>query len=547
MDKMQNVNKRYVGPMAVHGLDLDACPSQLRALLDVGTACTVRFSGAEPVVVSVGGAASGEGGPRVPALRPEELGSAGFRRTYGTRYAYFAGAMANAIASEALVIALGKAGFMGVFGAAGCLPERVEAAIRRIQAELPDGPYAFNLIHSPYEPLLESGSCGLYLKYGVKAVEASAFLDLTSHIVYYRAAGLSLDAAGNPLVGNHVIAKVSRSEVAEKFMRPAPERLLSALVAQDRITPLQAELALKVPMADDITVEADSAGHTDNRPLVVLLPTILALRDRLYRDGQIPVKVRVGAGGGISTPAAALAAFAMGADYVVTGSINQACVEAGASEHTRKLLSQADMADTAMAPASDMFEMGVSLQVLKRGTMFAMRAQRLYELYRQYPSLDAIPPAERERLEKQVFRHSLEHIWQETINYFMRRSPATIEEANRDPKKKMALVFRWYLGLSSHWSNSGEKGREMDYQIWAGPAMGAFNSWVKGTYLDDFRERHVVDVAHFIMYGAALTERLNQLRRLGCDISVDVADYIPRQRERGVSGVEASLGAGAYA
>ena len=33
-------------------------------------------------------------------------------------------------------------------------------------------------------------------------------------------------------------------------------------------------------MADDITVEADSGGHTDNRPLVLLLPTILELRDQ---------------------------------------------------------------------------------------------------------------------------------------------------------------------------------------------------------------------------------------------------------------------------
>ena len=37
-----------------------------------------------------------------------------------------------------------------------------------------------------------------------------------------------------------------------------------------------------------------------------------------------------------------------------------------------------------MAPAADMFEMGVKLQVLKRGTMFPMRAQKLYELYRAH-------------------------------------------------------------------------------------------------------------------------------------------------------------------
>ena len=84
----------------------------------------------------------------------------------------------------------------------------------------------------------------------------------------------------------------------------------------------------------------------------------------------------------------------MGAAYIVTGAINQACVEAGASEHTRKLLSQASMTEVIMAPAADMFEMGVRVQVLKAGTLFPMRASKLYELYNRYNSIDAIPGEE---------------------------------------------------------------------------------------------------------------------------------------------------------
>ena len=112
-------------------------------------------------------------------------------------------------------------------------------------------------------------------------------------------------------------------------------------------------------MADDITVEADSGGHTDNRPLVNILPAIIQLRDKIQEIYGYAQTVRVGAAGGIATPASALAAFMMGAAYVATGSINQSCTEACASEHTRKLLSQVEMTEVAMAPASDMFEMGV--------------------------------------------------------------------------------------------------------------------------------------------------------------------------------------------
>ncbi len=55
---------------------------------------------------------------RVPPLPTSELGDAEFRKTHGTQYAYYAGAMANGIASEEMVIALGKEGILGSFGSA---------------------------------------------------------------------------------------------------------------------------------------------------------------------------------------------------------------------------------------------------------------------------------------------------------------------------------------------------------------------------------------------------------------------------------------------
>ncbi|MCE9678135.1 eicosapentaenoate synthase subunit PfaD [Shewanella sp. AS1] len=464
-----------------------------------------------------------------PALGTQSLGDSNFRRVHGVKYAYYAGAMANGISSEELVIALGKAGILCSFGAAGLIPSRVEAAIERIQAALPNGPYMFNLIHSPSEPALERGSVELFLKHKVRTVEASAFLGLTPQIVYYRAAGLSRDNKGNIVIGNKVIAKVSRTEVAEKFMMPAPLKLLQKLLDEGLISQDQLQMAQQVPMADDITAEADSGGHTDNRPLVTLLPTILALRDEIQAKYQYQTPLRVGCGGGIGTPDAALAAFNMGAAYIVTGSINQACVEAGASEHTRKLLATTEMADVTMAPAADMFEMGVKLQVVKRGTLFPMRANKLYEIYSRYDSIEAIPQDEREKLEQQVFRASFDEIWAGTVAHFNERDPKQIERALDNPKRKMALIFRWYLGLSSRWSNSGEKGREMDYQIWAGPALGAFNQWAKGSYLDDYSKRHAVDLAKHLLYGAAYLNRINSISAQGIKLPTELLRWRPVQ------------------
>ena len=466
-------------------------------------------------------------GECVPACRLEDLGDASFRADHGLRYAYVAGAMANGIGSTGLVEAMSLAGMIGFFGSAGLSLERVEAAIDRLTRTLGSGPFGFNLINSPNEPDLEAALVALYLRRGVRLVEASAYLDLTLPVVRYRVSGIHTDTAGRIITPNRIIAKVSRVEVASKFFAPPPDRFLQELLRRGELTPEQAHLATRVPMAQDLTAEADSGGHTDNRPAITLLPTMLALRDRMQAQHGYDRPLRVGAAGGIATPASAAAAFVMGAAYVVTGTINQACVESGSSDAVREMLAQAEQADVAMAPSADMFEMGVKVQVLKRGTMFAMRAAKLYEFYRTCSGLADVPPAERAALEKNLFRAPLEEIWTQTRSYFLSRDPAQVDRAERDPKHKMALVFRWYLGQSSRWANAGEPSRKLDYQVWCGPAMGAFNEWARGTFLEQPRNRRVVTVAQNILYGAAVLLRLSVLRCQGVAVLPEWARVPP--------------------
>jgi trans-AT polyketide synthase/acyltransferase/oxidoreductase domain-containing protein len=464
----------------------------------------------------------------VPAIAFNQLGDPNFLEFYGVKYAYATGAMAQGIASEEMVITLGKANILSSFGAGGLSPHRVETAIHKIQGALHNKPYAFNLLHSPSEPAIERRLIDLYLQHQVRIIEASAFLDLSDNIVYYRAAGLSLNSANEIEIKNKIIAKVSRREVATKFLQPAPTKIIKQLVEKGLISELQANLAEKIPLADDITIEADSGGHTDNRPLVCLLPSILELRDEIQLKYGYEKPVRIGVAGGISTPQSALAAFMMGAAYIVTGSINQSCLEAGTSAYTKKLLAEAEMTDVMMAPAADMFEMGVKLQVLKKGTLFPLRAQKLWELYKNYNSISEIPPNEIEKLENQIFRKTITEIWRETSAYLSQRNPEKLSKAANNPKLKMALIFRWYLGLSSRWSNNGEKGREIDYQIWCGPAMGSFNNWVRGSYLADVNNRRVVNVADEIMTGAAYLYRIQNLKIQGLQMPEDYSQYHPQ-------------------
>lgn len=466
----------------------------------------------------------------LPPLYPEWLGDRGFCELHRTRFPYVAGAMANGIASVDLVAEVARIGGLGFFGAAGLSLGRVEAGIDALQRRLDPAqlPWGANLIHSPGEAALEEAVADLYLRRGVRCVEASAYMALTPAIVRYAVSGLHTDAGGNIQRRHHVLAKVSREEVARRFLEPAPAAMLDSLLQRGLISADEARLAAHVPIAEDITVEADSGGHTDNRPLTALLPSILLLRDRIAAERGYRMPVRVGAAGGLGTPSALAAAFAQGAAYVQTGSVNQSCVESGLHASARAMLAEAGMADVAMAPAADMFEMGVEVQVLRRGTLFAVRARKLYELYRTYPSLQGIPAAERDKVETTMLRSSFDEAWASTRAFWMSRDPAQVERAERDPKHQMALVFRAYLGLSSRWAIDGVAERSSDFQIWCGPAMGAFNRWTAGSFLADPQQRTVAQVALNLLEGAAVVTRAQQLRCYGVALPSSAFDFRPR-------------------
>ncbi len=461
---------------------------------------------------------------QLPNMTAEQLGDPAFKATYGVKYALYGGAMARGIASADMVIALGNAGFMGSYGAGGESPDTVAAQIEKIQNALNGKPYLVNMLASR-NPEGELALAQLLVEKNVPAVEASAYIVPSEALVYYRVKGLTLAPDGTVAIPHRIIAKVSREEVMERFLCPPADKALQKLLSRGLITPQEAELASRIPMADDITAEADSGGHTDGRPLVSMLPAFVALAQRKNKEFGYKTPVRVGAAGGIGTGLSCLGAFEMGAAYVVTGSVNQSCVEAGTSDYVKRLLAQAAMADVTMAPCADQFEQGTRVEVLKKATMYPQHAQKLYEAYTKYPAFDAVP--DRDRIEARILKDSFEHIWQETKAYFSQVSPAKCPQAEQDPKAKMAMVFRWYLAKSAQWAILGQEDRKFDMQIWCGQAMGAFNLWVKGTPWEAPENRRVAQVARLLMDSCAYHYMRNLLIRMG--VSADALAMEPWQ------------------
>ncbi len=465
----------------------------------------------------------------LPPLFPEWLGDRSFLETHGVRFPYVTGAMANGIATTEMVAAMGRAGMLGFFGAAGLALPRIEKAVDELSRSLGDRfAWGANLIASPNEPALEQAAAQLYLDRNVRRVSAAAFLSLTGSVVRDSYTGLTADSEGRITRRNHVFAKISHPEVARHFMAPAPAAMLESLVAAKQLTPEEARLAQHVAVAEDITVESDSGGHTDNRPLAALFPTIVALRDELAAKHDLRRPVRIGAAGGIGTPASVASAFALGAAYVLTGSINQACIESGLDPAGREMLAGAGIGDVVMAPAADMFEQGVKVQVLQRGTMFAARAHLLYELFQNFDSLEEIPAEQRRKVESSILRTSFEQSWRSTEAFWNERDPKEVERARRDSRHRMALVFRSYLGQASRWAIAGDAERRADFQIWCGPAMGAFNTWAEGSFLAEPANRTVVQVAFNLLEGGAAVTRAQQLRSYGVPVPSGAFDFRPR-------------------
>ena len=441
-------------------------------------------------------------------ITAETLGNQSFKRDFNLKYAYVTGGMYAGIASKEIVAKVGKAGMLGFFGTGGLEPKRVEEVIQYLKREANGYAYGMNLLGNPMEDALVD----LFLQFGIKYIEAAAYIQITPALVKYRLKGLRKDASGGVVSDHIIIAKISRPEVAAHFLSPSPETIVKKLLEEGSVTTEQAELSRNYPMADHLCAEADSGGHTDGESAFALLPSIMKLRDTLTQQYGYKKTVCVGAAGGIGTPDAAAAAFVLGADFILTGSINQCTVEAGTSDAVKDLLQDINVQDTDYAPAGDMFEWGAKVQVLRKGVFFPARANKLYALYRQFNSLDEIDAETKTQIQDRYFKRSFTDVYEDVKAYYPKEE---IEKAEANPKYKMALIFRWYFGHSSQLALNGVRERQVDFQVHCGPALGAFNQWVKGTELELWRNRHADEIAKKMMEetAALLNRRFGELTR----------------------------------
>ncbi|WP_328877590.1 ACP S-malonyltransferase [Streptomyces sp. NBC_00299] len=403
----------------------------------------------------------------------DTLGAATFRERYGLRRAYLLGALYGGISGREMLGAAAKAGLLGFLGTGGLPLDEVDGLLRELAGELGlGGSFGVNLLYRHGAPEEESALVDLLLRHGVDLAEASGFPLITPALVRFR------------LKGGRIVAKVSRTDVAAEFLAPPPERLVARLLETGEVTADEARAAAGRPMADDLCVEADGGWLSSTADLLTLLPAVLRLRDTTATGGH---RVHVGCAGGIGTPEAAGAAFLLGADFVLTGSVNQCSVEAATSAEVKDILQEAREYDVDTAPWGELFDLGVQARYLKRGLFFPARASRLHELWRRHGSLAELDDETRSQV---------------LDRYLGGEAPAPVV-AGSTPEQQLAAVFRGYFTRGFRLAVSGDQRSRVDYLVHCGPAMGAFNQVVADTELHPWRARTVEAIADTLMDGAA--------------------------------------------
>lgn len=432
------------------------------------------------------------------------LGCAEFKKEYGVNYAYVVGGMSNGISGENLIIQLAKSKILGFFGTHNLSLTKIEQGLSYITNSLDiTDPFGVNIVYNYKQPDKEFKIIELVLKYGIKNIEISDFIDVPLSLVYYRVSGLLQGEDGRVICKHKIICKVSKPDIAIAFMSPPPTALVEKLLQNNKITKEQADMAQLITMSDDICVMTDPGGHTERQQFNVIFPAIKRIRDLAMTKNQYSNKIRIGTGGGIGTPDSVALAFLLGTDFVLTGSINLCSVESRISSTVKRILQNMEVSDTDHVPYGDMFELDEYAQVLRKGTLFSSKAKKLMSVFQKYTSVEHLPEDVKTLLEQDYFNNSLEEVWGLlTDNLKKDNLLLEIERAEQNQRYKMVLIIKYYFRLCENYAIEGAEKNIQNYQVYVGSALGAFNQYVKGTEMENWENRSVSGICKCLMFDA---------------------------------------------
>lgn len=392
------------------------------------------------------------------------------------------GAMFRGISGPHFVAAAAESGLVAALGTEGLPLDEVERLVRETTSLLGARPWALAVSPSWYEPDREAALIDIALRHGVTRLEASGYVSVSPVLARFRLKG-AYRRDEQVYAPHQVMCKTSRPEVARQFCAPLSASLVQRLVSEARVTAAEAEVASSIAAASSLCADSQGGWLTDHAPATAVLPTFLRLRDQATTVLSHPIPV--GLAGGLGSPEAFAAALVMGAEFLMTGSINQCTPEAATSDHVKDLLAACEIQDTTTAPAAAAFELLTPMQVMRRGTLVSARAKRLRDVFERFSSWDEVDELTQDQIERRVLGETFDSARQRAVHAHL------LPPDEADPRAVFVGVIRSYLDHCAEAALAGDPEHQVDYLVPTGPAMGAFNSWAAGTDFADWRQRHV--------------------------------------------------------
>lgn len=424
----------------------------------------------------------------------KNLESQDFKTYLNLKYPYVCNSMYYNIVSPEMIIKLSNSGMLGFLGTSMRSLFEIREDINIIRREVNEATFGLGIVHNK-NTKVEDEVFQFLLDEDIKIIEISDYLTVTKNIVKYKLKGINKHNTETETQKHYIMAKVARIETAELFLKPAPTKIIEELIEEGEITTEESICGRNEPIADFISVITENDIHVSSPSNFMLFNEISKLSLEIQEKYGYIRKPFIGIEGGIGNPLAIANAFFIGADYVVTGSINQCSNQARISESVKDILQTLDIHDCESVPDLENMELGVMVNVVRKSTLFPARINKLYDLYRRYNSLDEIDSDILASLESRVFKESIEEFCKDSEKFF---DEAELNTMRKSRKGKILQIVKSYYYQALKNAIKGNEERKIDYCIRCNPTMGLFNRWAKGKDIESWVNRDV-DVIGMMM------------------------------------------------
>lgn len=420
------------------------------------------------------------------------LGSLSFKEEYQTDIAYAAGGIRDGISSVSMIKKLADSNILGFLGTKGLDIHKIKGLLESAFNMVEHEKIGVHVACDVLKPENNNQQLKLMIDKDIRRLQISGYQKPDEWIYEYRIRNIQYSEKHKVESPYKLLVCVNNLKAAEEFLKPIKKDYIKKLIELKKLTQIEAEMADSLPVCDDICIENTGMGAGG----FGWISSIKKLNERIGQSSSLRKEVRVGICGGIGNPQMLALAFFAGADFIMTDTINQCTVEAETSAHVKDLLQSAKENDFTFAPADDLFEFGERISVLKRGTLYPARAQKVYDIYSKYASVEEISKADTKLLTEKYFGIKLSEMYQRIMKTVSEEERKLISE---QPKYKLGLIMKGYLQECFHQAQAGEKESEINYGIAVERDMADINRWLQGTDIEHWDRRSIDVIAKRIM------------------------------------------------